>query len=670
MPGGVPFGMVLSTQTFYPLFFLSPCIIQTQSRAKVLLKKTLDAEEEESKKKALEEKHAANTAKEERTTMARFTRYLEEAKEIDGLIEGFLERIKDMTGASSVYAGHLRNDDYEAAGRESSGMERDPERDYLKYIATTDKDQSLLTKRLEKHQGVTHDLFLPEEEKEDEYEEEVYNEETGQYERKLKPKPEEPPRTVFVPNVLMGHNSERMHFFNLPKAGCYFAVRIKYDSCLHDGIFDEADVREREIEEQNHEEEERRKQEEEERKQQEAEEEAERKRQLEEEYETWSDEQKQQFEQEEAEKKRKADLLAIEEASEAKQAQRALEKKREQEKKAKDEEEKLIGSLVKHSVNYAICFDTLGQNRRFNDEEIMKILKFAKLLTKTLVRIDRETFKKERGARKMIGDLLKNVTEKSEEDRKLEMDARAEELKREEAESGNAGEGVVSQADVSFDYHRNLLQSLKQHICEFRTYNVFRGPLQILQCLLYLVGNCKSKEEIADSDNKPLWNKVRVRLNDELFQQISNYDPRQAQNKDMDAEVEALRAATNNHTLKGKKAQLAIAAVKKKREEEVTSLTSLTRLVEGLDDEAVRAKNYPLFEVLNYVRSVLHLRRWTRAHRKRREKQEREEALAKKLAEEEEARAKAEADAAAAAAAAEAGVDGTIGEGDEEGGMN
>ncbi len=47
-----------------------------------------------------------------------------------------------------------------------------------------------------------------------------------------------------------------------------------------------------------------------------------------------------------------------------------------------------------------------------------------------------------------------------------------------------------------------------QAIAEFRSYNVFRGPLSVLQCLFYLLDY--KQPQVADKDNNPDWKKMRM----------------------------------------------------------------------------------------------------------------------------------------------------------------
>lgn len=42
----------------------------------------------------------------------------------------------------------------------------------------------------------------------------------------------EKPQTVFCPNVVLGDMADRIHFFNLPRLGSYFATRLQVGEML------------------------------------------------------------------------------------------------------------------------------------------------------------------------------------------------------------------------------------------------------------------------------------------------------------------------------------------------------------------------------------------------------------------------------------------------------
>lgn len=57
---------------------------------------------------------------------------------------------------------------------------------------------------------------------------------------KPKPPKEVPPklpRHILVPEVV---REPRMHFYTVPRLGSYLAVRLEYNSCLHEEAFDAA----------------------------------------------------------------------------------------------------------------------------------------------------------------------------------------------------------------------------------------------------------------------------------------------------------------------------------------------------------------------------------------------------------------------------------------------
>ena len=692
-----------------------------------------------------------------------FTAFLRGAHSLEGLLQRFCELLRDATDASAVYIAELRNDPYDAAGGEASGYERDATGDYLKYVAaapavpessnsnSSDASSSssagagpvdMLKERLSFGEGVTHDLFEPEEPVEDEYEE-VLDEATGEYVSRLLPKPAPVPRTVFVPNVLQGARAEQVKLFGLPDAGCYLAVRVHYESCLQDAAFDEAEERERELREQQAEEAEQRAADEEERKLAAAEEEEERRR-------VRAEEDEEMTEEERAERDaREAEAEAVKAAAEAAKPvesdeERAAREAKEAVAKAKADEETVISRLSKRKLAFAVCLDTLGQGRRLSDEQVGYATRLAQLLQDTLLRIDRETYRRERKARAAIAAVLAGVVPKDEDARRDEIDQLVEQTRREraaaaaasgavpaaasEGEEGEDGEGgalAVAREDAAFEHRQALVLSLRQQVLEMRGYNVFRGPLPVVQALLYLLGY--SQAQIADSDNRPDWLKMRALFDDDLIRRIEDFSPRVhfatavvEQERALEAaQAAAVQQALAKHAQQQQQQQqqqsgvdgsgapalnqeaVEAAAVRKfKRDRkaaarEAASLASaaadpataaaaadpytattgsdpaardapaaLELLLAGVDPEAVAATNYIAAELMGFVEDAVALmRRAAREHRRARA-DERARARAQREREEEEARAKAEEEAAAAEARAAAGIIDEVDEGE------
>jgi len=572
---------------------------------------------------------------------SQFEKFLKDATEMDGLLQRFAELLKDACNASSVYFSRLSNDAYDLVGGEVSGQERDTSQDYLKFFITTDEDKSLLKKKVVSGEGVTLELFEPEEPIPDEFEE-YLDEETGEYLQRVIPKPEQPPKTVFVPNVLAGPHSDRIKLFTLPKMGCFLGLRIQYESCLHDAILDEADVREKEVAEQEQEEEERRLAEEEERKHAEAEEEEERRRIREEEDAEMTEEERAERDAREAEEHAKKLAAEALKAVETEEEREEREKKEEKEKLEK-REQRLIQSLTKRKVGLVLGVDTIGQDRRLTDAEVKTILRMGKALEKTLIRIDRDIFRLERKTRASIREVLRETEPLGEEERRTEIDRQFEQAKRIAAD----GEKPPTRDDIALQHRQHLIVGLRQQVLELRSYNVCHGPISVLQAVLYLLGY--PHEQVADNDNHAEWSAVRALIDEELIARIEELDMR--------AKYTESVVDVDPHERKKKKHKPVEGTP-----EHYTSIEGIEALLSTIDPEDLQQRNYVLYELHGFVQDAIHV--WKRADKEHRKYMARERARIKHEKEEaaEQARLKAEEEAAAA----QEGEDHEAAEEDEE----
>ncbi len=594
-----------------------------KKQVQVLLAKEETKERDEAKKAAVEEADKKLAYDDATSRAERFLSYLDEAKSVDGLLERFCVLLKEITGATSVYMGELRNDQFDASGADLNMM-REPSLDYLKYVAVSEAKSNMLSQRLNNGEGVTHELFTPEEE---EPEPEVQYDEDGNM-LPPPPKPEKPMRTVFIANVLGGGHAENIKFFELPKTGCYLGVRVEFDSCLHDLAFDETEARLQQLAEIEAREEEEKAREDELRKEQEAEMEEARQRQREEEDEYLSPEERAARDEQEAKARTEKELakhrmdLETEEEKEARLAKEAEEKR-------KRDETKLISLLPKRQVRYALCLDTLGQTRRFTDAEVQLATKFAKKLQETLLRIDTETYKAERKARAMIAEVASTVEEKSEDDRRDEIAQLIEEYRR----SGEA----VSAEDAAFQHRQGTLLRLRQQVLELRSYNVLRGPIAVLQAALYLFETPQTL--VADSDNRAEWPKVRALLNDDFLRKLEDYKPREAFAK----KLEARAVAEAKAQAEGRKLKKGL-----EEKDNVHSTASIAALISTIDYEDLRARNYVLAELFGFVTEAIQVLRLAELEDKRAKAKEKARVAREKAeAEAEAARQKEEAEAEA-----------------------
>jgi uncharacterized protein YozE (UPF0346 family) len=385
-----------------------------------------------------------------------FEDFLNTASSTDGLFEGYLQHLKGITGASSCYiglkeAGGEAPPPTEEEGEAEEGEEGAASTDQIKYVAATEDNAWLLGEALAGHEGVTHSIFVEAPKAEGGEDEE--GEEGEEAKPKVQEVPEEdkPLPSVFVPNVLLGATVDKMKFFKFPDLGAYYACRLRYDCCLNSTTLEAALEKQEEIMAQKA-----------------AGEDGAGAAEGEEgapvEEEELEEEEKQAREDAKAaaqEAKEAAEAaLAEERAAETEEAREAREKA-EQEQQEEANELYLVAHLPKESRDYAVCMDTLGQNRRFSDEEVALAHEFAKLLRSTVLRLDRALFKIDRLKRLSATDEAIEVP--SEKERGTALASLKSELEK-------AG-APATEADLSFKHRQGVINTITATLEHYNRYS-------------------------------------------------------------------------------------------------------------------------------------------------------------------------------------------------------
>ena len=96
----------------------------------------------------------------------------------------------------------------------------------------------MVDKILKKEEGVTYSLFEEEPPAEAEEEPKEEEEEGGDEINKFKapPKPK-PIRHILIPEVV---REPKIHYYTVPRLGCYLAIKLEYNSCLNEEAFDDS----------------------------------------------------------------------------------------------------------------------------------------------------------------------------------------------------------------------------------------------------------------------------------------------------------------------------------------------------------------------------------------------------------------------------------------------
>ncbi len=381
----------------------------------------------------------------------------------------------------------------------------------------------------------------------------------------------------------MGPNANRVKFMRLPKVGSYFAVKLEYESCLDDKCLESAFRNEQEIAELQVREEEEAKAKAEAEAAEAAEAAA-----------AEAEEAGEEGEEKSEEKAPEPEAAAEEEAKvEESIEEREAREHAEELAKAEAKEAFLVAHLPRRKVELALCLDTLGQDWRFNAEHRETVVRFSKMLQETCLRLDRALFVEERKKRAALAELTSTVEAPSVEAvtaAKQEILVALEEK----------GETNTTEADLQFQYRKSVLVTMRQHLAEFASYNVFRGNAKVLQAMFYLLDF--TKEQVSDSFGKPDWNKMRILFNDDLFNKLQAYDARAHQKRD-------------SHT-------------------RYATIKNIKRLIKGLTTAKVEKANKPLAELFNFVTDALEVKHQVKVEEAKK-KLEEEKAERERLLEEE-----------------------------------
>merc|ERR1711916_258915 len=137
----------------------------------------------------------------------------------------------------------------------------------------------------------------------------------------------------------------------------------------------------------------------------------------------------------------------------------------------------------------------------------MGIRRFAKTVSQTLLRIEQRIFKTEVEKRVAVHEaeakVLSNIPE--DEDK---IESQKKKIKK------KLDKKTRTQEDIEFKYRTNTIISLADAIKTISSYEVYFGPIKVIQSLLYLLGY--SMEDVADAKNRAVWKKIRSILEDDF----------------------------------------------------------------------------------------------------------------------------------------------------------
>lgn len=427
---------------------------------------------------AYEQQLAAKQEKmnKESRTHSEIKEMLSSAKDTEGLLEAFVERIHKATGAASVYVGRVQSDEN------------------IKYIAATPQDQQFLVGKvlekgseddeIERKTPPTYNLFV-EEEPEDEPDMDDDDEESGV----VREPPPPTVKSVMVSNVLMGPMSDAVHFWGLQKMGCYYAVKINYKATLNDETLEAAASKEDDIEEE------------------------ERKKRF-----TGDADDNDSTDQASESKAETETGTPLASARSVSAEEKAAQEQAQAEAKAIAAEQYLLSQLQLKEETYALCLDTLGQSRRFTPKQMAFVNTYSLQLIETLERIDRAFFKDERKRRRELKKFNASWFERRNQDgdEEEQQDAAAKLLKQGKP---------TTEEDIKFFLRQNVIgTSLRRMMLEMRNFEVLRGPISVCKAALNLLGY--TDDQLVDATGQISWRKVRVHFTDDLISKVRSLNPR------------------------------------------------------------------------------------------------------------------------------------------------
>jgi len=196
-------------------------------------------------RKDLEEQHLVKeqeeelkTEKETKAKVDEFKDKVNTAEDLSDLLQDFAVYLQNCTGATGVYIGKLIKPNKKITDDDDDKAHEDEEAtEIIQYIHATPDHDFLIEKTLSPDQGLTHEVFKPEEPKEEDNEAEPPKEGEGEGDQEPKEPPKVVPQHKYVPEVVRDPN---IHYFKVPRLGSYLAVELKYNSCLNEEAFDKA----------------------------------------------------------------------------------------------------------------------------------------------------------------------------------------------------------------------------------------------------------------------------------------------------------------------------------------------------------------------------------------------------------------------------------------------
>jgi len=151
------------------------------------------------------------------------------------MLQDLADFLKTETNATASYIGKLTQPKKPINDDDDDRAHEDPDAPNIIHFLTATED-FMKDEVLTQEQGLTFDVFKEDEEQPPAEEENAEEEEDG-----VEKPPKEPeevfPKHVYVAEVV---REPRMHYYRVPRLGCYLAIKLEYESCLFEEALDAA----------------------------------------------------------------------------------------------------------------------------------------------------------------------------------------------------------------------------------------------------------------------------------------------------------------------------------------------------------------------------------------------------------------------------------------------
>lgn len=173
----------------------------------------------EQKRKEQEEKEAQKLAMEKK--VSHFKSEVSTLGDLHDYLQDLTDHLAEFTGASATYIGKVA----QPINGISKGMKEDDNdqahiipkaEEEIQFIHASENAKFMVGKILTKDQGITFNVFNPQEKKDED---------------------DTTPNYIMVPEVV---REPKMFYYKVPRLGSYLAIQLEYSSCMFEEAFDAA----------------------------------------------------------------------------------------------------------------------------------------------------------------------------------------------------------------------------------------------------------------------------------------------------------------------------------------------------------------------------------------------------------------------------------------------